>query len=182
MFKKFTVAIAVLAVMGLMAPAMAVPNNDEVIVNIEVLAEVQLWASESNINLVLEGANAENSAAYASSLNHINNVAADITVEVKGTLPAPTVGGGGIQFFIFDDGDEVDALAAIAANAYNPAGALAWDYDSVVDTPIGPQDFTNVPVSTSIAQVTTVYAAAAPGELPLPDDFTLTVEWTIVPE
>lgn len=173
------VMIAAVAV-GLMATsAMAVTAEDDVTINIEVAEEVQLWASDSVVNLLLDGKNAENSDVSASSLNVMTNVAADISVAVDGTLPEPIVGGGGIQFFIFPESDdEAGAYDAIAANAYNPAGALVWDKEALGTE----EDFASVGINTSIALVDKVYAAAAPGELPMPDEFELTATYTITPE
>ncbi len=171
------VMIAVVAV-GLMATsAMAVTDEDDVTINIEVAEEVQLWASDHVVDLLLDGKNAENSDVSASSLNVMTNVAADISVAVDGTLPEPIVGGGGIQFFIFPESDdEAGATDAIAGNAYNPAGALVWTEDTLGSVE---KDFAEVGINNSIALIDKVYAAAAPGELPMPDDFELTATYTI---
>lgn len=157
---------------------MAVPNTDTVLVNIEVAQEAQLWADHNNVSLLLEGKNGENSDVFQSALNIINNVDAKIDVEVTGTLPDPSLGGGGIQFFIFDGVDEASAYAAIVGNAYGPAGALAWNEATLGDT----KELTpSVGVNTSIAKRMVTYAAAAPGELPMPSDWDLTVVFTIIP-
>jgi len=172
--------LGMMLVLGLAAvPALAVDPEDTVDVTINVLEEVQLWSNDATIALNLDGKNAENSDAVASSLSHINNVAADISVAVDGTLPEPTVSGGGINFFLFPLDNVADAYSAIVADAYNPAGALVWTKDTL-GSPA--QTFASVPLSNSIDTVDVVYAAAVPGELPMPDSYDLTVTWTIAPQ
>jgi hypothetical protein len=182
MLKKITVVAAALAAMGVASSAIAAgpgaPGSGEytVDVNIDVLPVVSMWANDDSITLTMDGADGNNSATAESSLSIINNVEANITAEVDGTLPAPIVPGGGINFFIFNGGDAASAVAAITANAYAPAGALAWNFGTLgTSQTLIP----NTGVNTSIENTPIVYASAAPGEIPLPDSYDLTVLYTI---
>lgn len=180
MLKKITVGVSALAMTAFATSAMAqtIDNqNYQVNVNIEVAEEVSMWAGHQNVNLVMQGNDGNNSATFESTLSHINNVSGDISATVSGTLPAPIVPGGGINFFIFDQQDAAGAVSAITANAYNPAGALVWNVNNLGDS----QDLATVPVSTSISNRQITYASASPGELPLPATYDLTVVWTIAP-
>lgn len=169
--------IAMLAMLAMAAPAMAA-DTDDVLVNIEVAEEVQLWSNDASVDLVLEGQNMENSDVALSSLSIINNVDARIDALVTGALPTPIVAGGGIQFFLFPNpASEAAVYSAIAGNAYAPAGAQAWNQAALGTTKTV---VASTGINTSIANVPVAYAAAAPGELPLPNDFQLTVTWTIV--
>jgi hypothetical protein len=185
MLKKVTIGLAALAVAGFATSAMAVTpgygpagsGQYYVGVNIQVDPVVSLWANDNNIQLTMNGADGNNSATAASSLSVINNVDANVTAKVDGTLAAPTVPGGGMNFFIFNGGTPTDAVNAITANAYNPAGALAWNSTTIN----GPAQ-TLIPstgVNTSISNRPIVYAASAPGEIPLPNSYDLTVTYTI---
>lgn len=180
MLKKITVGVSALAMTAFAGSAMAQQLNNQqyqVNVNIQVAEEVSMWAGHQNVNLVMQGNDGNNSATFESSLSHINNVSGDISATVTGTLPTPIVPGGGINFFIFDQQDSAGAVAAITGNAYNPAGALVWTHDTMGDT----KDLATVPVSTSISNRQITYASASPGELPLPNNYALTVVWTIAP-
>ncbi len=173
---KFS-AIAGVAIAGLAAPAMALDTSTDLVnINITVAPVVSMWVDTANLSLTLDGANAENSAAVLSGINLINNVDAKLDVAVTGALPVPIVPGGGINFFIFDNVPVATALANIVANAYNPAGALVWTQPTLGTS----QQLDNsVGVNTSILHRNITYAAAAPGELPLPDDFALVVTYTL---
>jgi hypothetical protein len=178
MLKKITAGVSALALMGFATSAMAQQmGNDQyqVNVNIEVAEEVSMWAGHQDVELLMDGQDENNSATFESSVHHINNVAATISAEVDGTLPSPSVPGGGINFFIFDGVDAGDAVTAITANAYNPAGALVWNQSTLGTS----QDMASVGVNQSIANRQVTYASASPGELPLPDSYDLTVVWTI---
>jgi len=181
MRNKLYFGVAALAALGFAGSAMAQQIDEDtynVNVNIEVAENVSMWAGHENVSLVLAGG-PNNDAYSASSISHINNVGADISVTVNGDLPTPTVPGGGVNFFIFQNsGDTVAAKAAVTANAYNPAGALAWkDGEEGTTRPYGA-----VGVATSIASQPIVYAAATPGELPLPQNINLDVVWDIAPQ
>ena len=179
--KKLLMAATAMSMIGLAGSAMAQQVDEDtynVNVNIEVAENVSMWAGHENVNLVLAGG-PNNDAYSASSISHINNVAADISVTVNGDLPTPIVPGGGVNFFIFQNtGDTVAAKAAVTSNAYNPAGALAWKDGEEGTT----RAYGSVAVATSIASQPIVYAAATPGELPLPDTFELDVVWDIAPQ
>lgn len=179
MLRKLAVSAAALAAMGFAGSASAQqinPQQYNVNVNIEVAEEVSMWAGHENVGLVLDGADANNFKASESSISRINNVAADINVAVNGNFPTPTVAGGGILFYIFNNVDAATAKANTLLNAYNPAGALVWT-DANENTS---QLFaSNQPVATSIATQLVTYAAATPGELPVPQTLDLDVLWTI---
>lgn len=180
MLRKITVGLLAGAAMGFAAPAMAQQidgQNYNVNVNIEVAEEVSLWANTDNIALVLDGNDANNFDAVESGINYINNVDAKIDIDVSGVLPAPIVPGGGINFFIFDGVTAAQAQLNTLANAYNPAGALVWNFSTLGTS----QEFDGgVGVNTTaVSNRLVTYAAATPGELPLPDDFDLDVLWTI---
>ena len=83
--------------------------------NIQVDPVVSMWANDNNIQLTMNGADANNSATAASSLSIINNVDANVTAKVDGSLPTPIVSGGGINFFIFKDVTPAQAVGAITA-------------------------------------------------------------------
>lgn len=181
MSKKLSVSLAAIAAMGIAGAASAqtgVINSSTygVGVNIDVQAVADLWMADENIQLVMQGNDGNNSATATSSLAHINNVSADINTTVTGTLPTPQVPGGGINFFIFpNESDESAAVAAITANAYNPANALAWNQATLGDT----QLFASVSSGPSIQNIPLVYASAAPGELPVVANYDLVVTFEI---
>lgn len=179
MLKKLATGIAAIGAFGFVGQAMAQQldgQNYQVNVNIEVEEEVSMWAGHENVALVLDGADANNFKGFESTITHINNVAADIDVAVNGDLPTPSVPGGGVLFYIFDGVDAATAAANALANAYAPAGALVWaDGDEGSS-----QNFaTNLAVATSAVNRSVTYAAATPGELPIPQAFDLDVVWTI---
>ena len=181
MKNKLTAGVAALALVAFAGSAIAAgpgpnPNQYTVDVNIEVQPVVSMWSNDDTISLVMNGADANNSATAASSLSVINNVAANITAKVTGSLPTPIVPGGGINFFIFNNVAPAAAVAAITANAYNPAGALAWNQASLGTSQTL---IANTGVNTSIANKPITYASAAPGEIPLPNNFALQVIYTI---
>ncbi|GAI30423.1 unnamed protein product [marine sediment metagenome] len=147
-----------------------------VAVTVTVEPEVSMW-SGGPVTLTLDGSNPpDNSDAVAATLGHINNVAAEISVKVDGTLPTPTVGGGGVIFSIFDNMTEEGALAAIHDNQYAPAGAKVWTYDTLGRDA---EPFAPVAKANSATSRNIVYAAGAPGDLPDVANFDLVVTWTI---
>jgi hypothetical protein len=176
MLKSFAAAALPLAVLGFASSAMAVSSSGgSVGVNIEVHPIVSMWANDANVALELTGANAENSDTFQSGLSVINNVDANISAAVTGTLPADIGGQNAVNFFLFN-GLEAAALPAIVANSNNPVGALVWTNDNlgasqqlVASTGIHPS-ITNFPI---------VYAADAPNVLPGVADWNLTVTYTI---
>lgn len=179
MMNKLLVSAGALALMaGAAAAQTGQINNAQfgVAVNIEVLPEVSMWAGDENIQLTMQGNDDNNSATAPSSLHHINNVPATISAAVTGTLPTPQIPGGGINFFIFYDEDsETDAVDAITANAYNPAGAAVWNVGNLgTSTNLG-----SVGAGPSVQNVPIVYASASPGELPAVADYNLLVTYTI---
>lgn len=185
MQKILTLALSA-AALGFAAPAMAQQidgQNYNVNVNVQVAEEVSLWASHENRTLVLEGNDANNFAASESAVNYINNVPAKIDVAVTGNLPAPLCPGndcnGGVVFYVFDGVDAATAQANTLANAYAPAGALVWTYSDLGTS----REFDpNVGVNTTaVSNRLVTYAAASPGELPLPGSFDVDVLWTIAP-
>ena len=182
MSKIFKTGLLSAAAMALATTAMAgqVDNQTyEVNVDIEVAEEVSMWAGHEDVLLEMKGNDGNNSATFESTISTINNVPAAVSATVDGTLPTPIVAGGGINFFIFKQGDATDAVNAITANAYTPAGALVWNQASLGTT----QEFDGaVPVHTSVDTRPIVYASASPGELPLPNTYDLTVTWTIAPQ
>jgi hypothetical protein len=189
MLRKVSVGLAALAAVGFAGPAMAAcPVNHQidnknycVDINVEVHPEVSLWANHADVNLDLEGNNIENSDAFQSVLNHINNVAADITATVNGTsaFPAPLPPQGEqVIFYLFDNQTAAGAIAAIAANANAPAGGLRWDRNNDGAT----QPVVTVPVSQQVSNRIVTYAAAAPNTLPLPANWNLELLWTIAPD
>lgn len=183
MTNKLSLGFAAIAAMGIAGAASAqtgIINSSTygVGVNIDVKAVADLWAAHENISLVMQGNDGNNSATATSSLAHINNVTADINATVSGTLPTPAVAGGGINFFIFpNESDEAAAVAAITGNAYNPAGALAWNHGSLGTT----QLVAAVGTGPSIQNIPLVYASAAPGELPEVGNYDLVVTFEITP-
>jgi hypothetical protein len=175
--KKLLVGVSGLAMICFAGSAMAqtaTPASSNVNVNIQILPVVSLWGDDAS--LVLDGSNPpNNSAAVASQLHYINNVEANIKASVSG-LPAADPGEG-IQFHIFGNSNNTaNALAAIAANGYTPAGAISFNDDNQATA----QTLTaNTGVNTNIHDQDIVYAANLPGDLPEPDTFTAVVTYTI---
>lgn len=151
-------------------------------VEITVEPNVSIWAGAGEhtnppvIQLTMDGADGNNSATALSSVTYLTNTDASVSAQVDGTLPAPIVSGGGINFFIFRDSTEAAAVAAISANAYTPAGALVWNYSNLG---ANQQLIASTGINTSAQTDPIVYASDAPGELPLPNDYNLTVTYTI---
>lgn len=180
---KLTVSLIALVAMGFAAPAMAAgygpPGSGQyyVDVNIEVTPVVSLWSNDDSIELILDGG-AINEDIEASSLSIINNVDANIKASVTGTLPAPLVPGGGINFFLFPNSTVGAAQSAIVANNYGPAGALVWNYGNI-SSPNEQVLVASTGVNTSVVNVPVIYAATSPGEAVLPNNFGLTVTYTI---
>jgi hypothetical protein len=148
-------------------------------INISVLATVSLWGD--NESLVLDGSNEpDNSDAVASQIHYINNVDANISASVSGLPYADSGAGEGIQFHIFpNSSDEAAALLAIhspGGNAYNPPGALNFNYANQAS----PQTLTaSTGVNTTIHHQDIVYVANLPGDLPEPGNWTAVVTYTI---
>jgi hypothetical protein len=179
MLRTLTAGLLATAAMGFAGSAMAqqIDNqNYNVNVNIEVAEEVSVWSDDLNISLLMNGADGNNSATAESSIKYINNVDANIQVLVDGTLPTPSVPGGGINFFVFDGVNATGAVAAITSNAYNPAGALVWT-ESTLGTSQELDD--SVGVNNSAVQRLITYASASPGELPDAASYDLDVTYTI---
>lgn len=175
MSRNVKASLAALALLGLSGSAMAAPAV--VNVNINVLPVVSMWSNDNNIQLTLSGANAENSHIVSSSLSVINNVDAKITTSVAGTLPTPAGPGGGINFFLFPNTTPAVAGPAIVANAYNPIGALAWNLGNLGSTQTL---VASTGVNQTIANIPLLYAADAPGDLPLVSNWNLVVTHTII--
>jgi hypothetical protein len=184
MLRTTSVLALAVAAVGFAAPAMAVSGSAGVVnVNIEVHQIVSAWPNDANIFLELNGANMENSDAVASSFGIINNVDAHIDATVNGSLPDdqldwqdPPQPANAVNFHIFNGGTEATAIAAIAANANNPAGAKTWTNDTLGTTQ------TVIPstgIHLNVESLPVVYAAGAPNVLPMPDDWDLTVTYTI---
>lgn len=179
MIKHFTVAAAAIVAMGIAGAASA--GTADVPVNIKVLPVTSIWSNDANITLALSGANAENSVGVAGSLGLINNIPGTVSADVSGTLPTPIVPGGGVNFFLFPNTNDVaGSLAAMVDNAYNPAGSLAWDIDDL-GTSQQVADAPTIGLNTSARTFDIVYAADAPGELPLVSTWGLTVTYTFAP-
>ncbi|MBB4208502.1 hypothetical protein [Roseinatronobacter bogoriensis] len=175
MINKLSISLAALMAMGIAGAASAqIVKTNTVDVNIEVLPELSFWFGHPNVSLEL-GTGPENLDVFESTMNYISNVAGTITAEVDGALPTPTVPGGGIQFYIFPDMGEAAAISAIQGNAYNPVGSLAWNQAALGTT----QTLYSAPVSQTISTIPWTYGAATPGGLPLPDDWALTVTYTM---
>jgi len=180
MSRKLYFGVAALVAFGFAGPAMAQQLDGDsynVNVNIEVAANVSMWAGHQDVSLVLDGGPV-NDDYFASSISHINNIPANISVTVNGDFPTPGVGGGGVIFYLFpNQGSVAAAKAAVALNNYGPAGALVWtDGQEGITKPYGP-----VGIATSIANQPVVYGAGTPGELPVPQDVNLDVVWDIAP-
>lgn len=176
MLKTISVAALALAVAGLSSSALAVSSSGGTVgVNIEVHPIVSMWANHASIELELTGANAENSDTVASGLSVINNVDANISALVDGTLPADIGGQNAINFFIFN-GTEPAAQAAIVSNSNAPAGALKWTNDNLNTSQ---QLIASTGVNPNIVAFPIVYAADAPNTLPAVADWSLTVTYTI---
>ena len=189
---KLTASALALAAFGFVGSAMATPigqiDNQTygLPVNITVEPEVSVWAGGGEhtnpppVVLDMNGADGNNSATALSSITWITNVDGNVQVQVDGTLPAPIVSGGGINFFIFHNGetpaDAVNAISGPGGSAYNPAGALVWNYGTLGTS----QELTpHTGVWTSMHTSPIVYASASPGELPLPNAYNLVVTYTI---
>jgi hypothetical protein len=175
MLRHITAGIFGIAALGFALPAGAVTDTHNVNVNIEVAPNVSFWPDSALINLLLDGG-PNNDDAVESGFSVINNVDAKVDVQVTGTLPAPIVPGGGVNFFLFYGINAATAQANIALDAYNPAGALVWTNATLGATH---QLTPSVGVNTSIAHKLITYAADTPGELPLANTFALTATYTL---
>jgi hypothetical protein len=170
-------AAAALTTLGFAAPAMAVTGTTGVNVAVNILPTVSIWAPTGTLTLNLDGSNApDNDAAVASTISYINNVDANITASVA-NIPAGTVAGGGIQFHIFPNSNNITAaLAAIHANTYTPAGAISFNATNQGT----PQTLVaSTGVNSSAVNQDVVYAAGLPGDLPAPTTANLVVTYTI---
>lgn len=178
MLRQITAGVLGLAGIAFAVPALASAPTDShsVNVNIQVAPNVSFWADAGTINLLLDGG-PNNDDEVASGFSVINNINAKVDVKVTGTLPAPIVPGGGVNFFLFYGVNSPAAVhAALAGNAYDPPGSLVWTHDTLGTT----QELTpSVGVNTSIAHKDIVYAADTPGELPLPATFALVATYTL---
>lgn len=156
------------------------PQSFGVGVNINVLEQVSLWLNDEEITLESAGSNAENSAFAESTLNHINNVDGDISVEATGALP-----GDDIFFHIFSNADANSANEAVVNNAANPGADPAFTGEAVtfVDSTLGTeQTLLSVLTSLNAEQVPIVYGISSPNVMPEVDNYNLTVTWTIAPQ
>ena len=176
MLKTTALVALVAATVGIAGPAMAVSGSGGTVdVNIEVHPIVSMWANDASVDLELAGANEENSDTFVSSLSVINNVDANISAAVTGTLPADINGFNAINFFIFN-GSEATAQAAIIANSNAPVGARVWNNDNLGTSQ---QLVASTGVNPNIATLPIVYGADAPNVLPGVNDWNLTVTYTI---
>lgn len=181
MIRKVSVSLAALAAMGIAGAASAqVTKTNTVEVNINVLPEVSFWFDHTNVSLEL-GTGPENLDTFESGMNWISNVPSTVTAAVTGSLPTPTPDtDGGVYFFIFPDVEEADAINAIQDNSRAPAGAGSWNYDSIDPNH---QDHEQMlyaaAVTPTISNIPWTYGASTPGDLPLPDDWDLTVTYTM---
>lgn len=179
--------LGILAVVALLAvPVMAAPaNTDDVTVTITVEDNIGMWSNQAAIGLSLAGG-MQNGDAVAGSLSRIHNVDAQLTVDVAGTLPTPSVPGGGVNFFIFAAGDAATIKAqmfndTLPGGSYAPTGALVWT-KAIIEGANPTQNFGSTLTKTpTILSVPVIYAANAPGDLPDPQGIALTVTWTIIP-
>lgn len=194
MLRTITAGLLASAAIAFAAPAMAVGpttlqptgqvngQNYGVPVEIEVEESVSIWAGAGQISnpppitLDMNGADGNNSATEESTITYITNVDANVQAKVDGTLPAPIVPGGGINFFLFRGYNAAAAVAQITLNAYNPVGALAWNYNNLGASQ---QLIASTGINTSAETDQLTYASASPGELPLPNTYNLTVTYTI---
>lgn len=184
--KKFT-TIALCAVVALFAGIATADNpadnTQNVTVNVEVAANVSLWGAAGPFNIVLDGNDPNNAySAAPTNISYIGNIESDIDVKVQGNVPAPTVPGGGIHFYIFDGSlTQAQVRAALMLNSYNPAGAKSWNPAQLQAGTTSYKFRDDQAVATSAASFPVTYAAATPGDLPLPVTVPLTVTWTISP-
>lgn len=192
MLKYTTAAIAALAAVGFAGSAMATglaqtgQVNAEtygVPVNITVEKTVSVWAGNGAhtnppaINLSMDGSDqtGNNLASADSTVTYITNTGANIQAKVDGSLPADS-SNGHINFFIFYNKTQAQAIAAITSNANAPADALIW-----TNANMGASQtlIADTGVNTTAKTDPLVYASDSPNDLPLPNTYPLTVTYTI---
>jgi hypothetical protein len=109
-------------------PGQGNPGNDNGVGNVGVTVPqmVSVWASTTPTAMTINPTVTSGAAAVVSTIHHMNNIAANISVAVSGLTP-------GINFYIWDTGLPANnALVATEAvtrqiNDYaTPTGALAW--------------------------------------------------------
>lgn len=176
MLKKISVSVLALTVAGFASSAMAAcPTNHQITnesycvdVNIKVLESVSVWAGHADVELIMDGYDGDNTAVFGSSISHINNVDANIKASVSGTLPPPSVPGGGIFFTILPGVDGPTALAS--PPGYVVPGGFTWSVNGHGGTnTVGGPAVTIIPttgIDNSIETRDLSYMARSPGENP----------------
>ena len=147
-------------------------------IEITIEPEVSVSAAPGPIELTMNGADANNSATAESTITYLGNVDANIRARLDGDLPDPIDPGGGVNFFLFHEKNAADAVTAITGNASTPSGAVAW---GPTDEGTDRELIAATGVQTSAKTDLITYASAAPGEIPLPSTFDLTMTYTIAP-
>lgn len=178
MRKKLLAGIAGAMAMGLAVPAMAFETESGVTNTVTIEPTVSISATDTAVALVLDGSQgAENYDTFLSSLNHLNNVSADISVAVTATdLPADLV------YWLFRDKTEADAITAIETDlAHSTVDGIFRYTGADVNTGVPTTVFATVVANSAATALPVVYAADARNSLPPPADHVTNVTWTIAP-
>lgn len=157
------------------------PGVANIPVKITVAPLVSVWTNDaSEVTLTPAGATGFDGAAR--DLAYINNVDANVSVNVTGSLPQ-LEGGQQFNFFVFPNQASVPAAkAAVVLNNYNPAGALRWYSQNSNAIQGGSQSFgPTLPVNNLGSSIPVVYAVSTGGILSAPQSYELTVVYTIAP-
>ena len=167
---------------GTLALGMAVPAMAENVTNtIEVTPTVSLTVADATVALTLDRTQggAINYDTFASSLSHLNNVSADISVAISGSgLPADLV------YWLFRDKTEAAAITEIEANsAHNTLNGIFRYTGADINVAGGVPTtiFETVVANSAYTTLPVVYAADARNSLPPPASHVTTVTWTIAP-
>jgi hypothetical protein len=186
--KRLLAGIAGALVMGMAVPAMAQQAEQPTATTeatVEVAPTASIWAGDAAVLLTLNGTGAENYAAVQSSLTHLNNTAADISVAIENGALATDLPAN-LNYWLFRGMDRATAVTKIQADA--AASYLDGIFrftGAAVNTGVATSLFADVAISTNTTTgdvLPVVYAADARNSLPPVADHVTVVTWTIAPD
>lgn len=172
--KKCLAGMAAAVAMSLAVPAMA----EGVTNTITVKPTASIEAVHGTVSLTLDGSQGEeNYDTFESSLSHLNNVQADISVAIDATdLPED------LAYWLFRDKTEAAAITEIMANSAHDTMNGIFRYTGAdVNSGVPPTVFATVGANSAATSLPVVYAADARLSQPPQADYVTTVTWTIAP-
>lgn len=182
MSRKLLAGIAGAVAMGMAVPAMAqevqTATTDS---TITVESTASIW-SAATVQLTLNGTGAENYDLLESSLTHLNNTEANISVAIENGELATDLPDD-MQYWLFRGMTEGAAYTELQNNAITDFTAGVFRFSGTdVNTGVATTLFATVPISTNTTTgdvLPVIYGADARASLPPVADHVTVVTWTI---